>query len=364
MKRTHSECDEEDETTKRKKECDMEVLQEMQEKLTQKNNEVNAEMECAKQKYYISYFKKVIEKLPISKDIIDVSTISESIQGFSKVYSICQTCVNAEIQLKKLMALNSIYDMIFNLSSKVIHDKAIIPYLSSLIPKEVLMNAFSVFQTDLNEKEDDDTNKLHCVSYLIQDEIEKKETLKIPNPIYNRFTKQITALEKIGKGMCDRECLPNCKFFVQSCGGVCPVCRKYCRNQNNSKWWCIQNIKVYSTDELKNADYTFVEKMFQNSNVAIVRLSITNTYNFGNLAKIGGIIKYIIFVPESLLRPEEKVSNEILTLASTHFVPQNLPENNIILPENNIDKDNDIMALPYGYENKMVNNEEFDVKVQ
>ncbi|GBM91817.1 hypothetical protein AVEN_15696-1 [Araneus ventricosus] len=194
MKRSHEE--EEDIEFKRRKELDFEVLQEMQDKLLEKENEVSEEMECAKKKYYISYFKKVIEKLPISKDIIDVSTISENIQGFSKVYSICQTCVNAEIQLKKLMAINSIYDMIFNLGSKLVHDKAIIPYVSSLIPKNVLIEAFSVFQNDLNEKEDDDTNKLHCVSYLIQDEIEKKEILKIPNPIYNRFTKQITAVSK------------------------------------------------------------------------------------------------------------------------------------------------------------------------
>ncbi|GFT69146.1 uncharacterized protein NPIL_84681 [Nephila pilipes] len=193
MKRAHESSDSEVEA-KRKKECDIEVLQEMQEKLTRKGNEVNEEMESAKQKYYISYFKKVIEKLPISKDIVDVS---ENLQGFHKIYSICQTCVNAEIQLKKLMAINSINDMLFNLGSKLVHDKAIIPYLSNLIPKQVLMEAYSVFQTDLNEKEEeDDTNKLHCVSYLIQDEIEKKEGLKIPNPIYNRFTKQITAISK------------------------------------------------------------------------------------------------------------------------------------------------------------------------
>ncbi|GFR25849.1 uncharacterized protein TNCT_171311 [Trichonephila clavata] len=166
----------------------------MQERLVNKGKEVNEEMECAKQKYYISYFKKVVEKLPISKDIVDISSITESFQGFNKIYSICQTCVNAEIQLKKLMAINSIYDMLFNLGSKLVHDKAISPYLSALIPKDVLTEAFSIFQVDLNESSDDD--KLHCVSYLIQEEIEKKESLKIPNPIYNRFTKQISALSK------------------------------------------------------------------------------------------------------------------------------------------------------------------------
>ncbi|GFT61741.1 uncharacterized protein TNCV_2563731 [Trichonephila clavipes] len=191
MKRAHSDSDPE---SKRKKECDMEVLQEIQERLVHKGKEVNEEMECAKQKYYISYFKKVLEKLPISKDLIDTSAITESLQSFNKIYSICQTCVNAEIQLKKLMAINSIYDMLFNLGSKLIHDKAISPYLSNLIPKDVLTEAFSVFQLDLNEGNDDD--KLHCVSYLIQEEIEKNESLKIPNPIYNRFTKQIAALSK------------------------------------------------------------------------------------------------------------------------------------------------------------------------
>lgn len=195
MKRALEDCDEEEES-KKIKESDMSVLQEIQEKLTETGNELNTEMEHAKQKYYVSYFKKVVEKLPISKDIIDTSSISDSYEGFLKTYSIAKTCVNAEIQLKKMMAFNSIYDMLTGLAGKFIHDKVIVPNINSLVSNETLENAYSVYQNQLNDQVDEGTTELHCISYLIQDEIEKKETIKIPNPIYNRFTQQMTAVSK------------------------------------------------------------------------------------------------------------------------------------------------------------------------
>lgn len=195
MKRSYDEIDDED-STKKIKESDMEILQEVQDKLTQTNNEINKELEFAKQKYYVSYFKKAMEKLPICNDIIDTSTITDSYEGFLKTYSIAKTCVNAEIELKKMLAFNSIYDMITSVLGKCIHESVISPYLKLFVSPKNLENAYSIYQNELLFQEDANSTELHCISYLIQKEIEKKECMKIPNPMYNKCTQQLTALSK------------------------------------------------------------------------------------------------------------------------------------------------------------------------
>lgn len=193
MKRSLEDSDDERET-KRVKDSDMQVLQEMHEKLTQTGNEINAEMEAVKEKYYVSYFKKVLEKLPISNNIIDVSNIGDDHEGFIKTYTIAKTCVNAELQLKKIMAFNSIYDMLTGLAGKFVHDKYIVPNFDSFVSPDTLDRAYSAYQTQLAVQ--DDCSELHCISYLIQNEIDSKEPLKVPNPIFNRFTQQMTAVSK------------------------------------------------------------------------------------------------------------------------------------------------------------------------
>lgn len=191
MKRSHEDSENEEET-KRFKDSEMEVIQEMHEKLSQTSKEIDNEMEAAKEKYYISYFKKVIEKLPISNNIIDTSGITDTHEGFIKTYSIAKTCVNAEIQLKKIMAFNSIYDMVTGLAGKFIHDKYIIPNFNTYVPTQVLENAYAVYHEKMCCE--DECSELHCISYLIQNEIDSKEPLKVPNPIFNRFTQQMTAV--------------------------------------------------------------------------------------------------------------------------------------------------------------------------
>lgn len=193
MKRKNEDS-EETEEVKKMKESDLNVYHEIQEKLSETGNELNSELEKAKQKYYISYFKKAVEKLPITSDIIDINNIGEGYEGFLKTYSIAKTCVNADLQFKKIVAFNSIYDMITNVAGKFIHDRVIVPNMSSMVESDILNNAFKIYQKELTSQ--DDSSQLHCISYLIQDEIEKKEISKIPNPIYNRFTQQMSAVSK------------------------------------------------------------------------------------------------------------------------------------------------------------------------
>lgn len=194
-KRKHTEEISND-TTKKIKASDMNVLKEMQQKLTNADLKINDEIESTKQKYYVSYFKKVLKELPVCNNIIDLDSIEENKEGFYKTYSIAKTCVSSHLQLKKIMAFNSVFDMINGVISKYIHDKYITPHLKSFLSEHSLKNVFAKYQEALVSEDSKNVTELHCISYLIQCEVEKNQPITVPNPIFNRITQQVTALSQ------------------------------------------------------------------------------------------------------------------------------------------------------------------------
>lgn len=194
-KRKHTE-DISNDNAKKIKTSDINVLKEMQQKLTNTDTKINDEIEITKQKYFVSYFKKVLQQLPVCKNIIDLESIQENKEGFYKTYSIAKTCVSSHLQLKKIMAFNSVFDMINGVFSKYIHDKFISPNLKSFLSEHSMNNVFAKYQEALVSEDNQNVTELHCISYLIQNELEKSEPMRVPNPIFNRITQQITALSK------------------------------------------------------------------------------------------------------------------------------------------------------------------------
>lgn len=181
---------------KKVKTSDIEVLKEMQNKLNQSDAKITNEVELTRQKYFVSYFKKVLKELPVCSDVIDLDSIQESRDGFFKTYSIAKTCVSSHLQLKKIMAFNSIFDMIHGVVGKFIHDKYVRPNLKKFLSENSLRNAFIKYQESLVNEDGTKIVELHCIAYLIQNELEKQRPVKVPNPLFNRFTQQMTAISK------------------------------------------------------------------------------------------------------------------------------------------------------------------------
>lgn len=194
-KRKHTEDISKD-NAKKIKTSDISVLKEMQQKLTNTDTKINDEIELTKQKYFVSYFKKVLKELPVCNNIIDLESIQENKEGFYKTYSIAKTCVSSHLQLKKIMAFNSVFDMINGVISKYIHDKLISPNLKRFLSEHSMNNVFAKYQEALVSEDNQNVTELHCISYLIQNELEKSEPMRVPNPIFNRITQQVTALSK------------------------------------------------------------------------------------------------------------------------------------------------------------------------
>lgn len=181
---------------KKIKTTDIEMLKEMQSKLNLSDARIASEIEITRQKYFVSYFKKVLKELPVCRDIVDINTIDENRDGFFKTYSIAKTCVSSHLQLKKILAFNSIFDMVHGVIGKFLHDRYVKPGLKRFISENSLSNAFSKYQETLLNEDREKIVELHCIAFLIQEELSKAEPLRIPNPLYNRFTQQITAVSK------------------------------------------------------------------------------------------------------------------------------------------------------------------------
>ena len=197
MKRTSDE----DESTcakKRHVEVESQTLLELKDKVMEKvrnaDQGYDAELEDAKHKYYVSYFRKTLEKLPCSKNILDSINIENNRDGFYKCFSIAKMCVNCEVEMKKYKSINMVINIFSSLLGKVIHTNFVLPYFSGIVKPEDLSNALLTYQSEIAKT--DEPNELLCVAYLIQNELENETQLRIPNPMYDGLNKQISAISK------------------------------------------------------------------------------------------------------------------------------------------------------------------------
>ncbi|GFT61740.1 uncharacterized protein TNCV_2563721 [Trichonephila clavipes] len=162
-------------------------------------------------------------------------------------------------------------------------------------------------------------------------------------------------LDKIEYIMCKEKCPPS-TFFMESCNGICPECRKFKNIENNK--WCMMETKCFTRTGLYSASKEYFKNIFNNSEaLAIARIRINMKYQFMNNVKIGGKIKSIIFIKDNLLRNTNDMS-QVLTLDKSHCVPAQLPDNSILAvpkeyPDSAVPKeypDNSILAVPKEYE--------------
>ena len=142
----------------------------------------------------MSYFKKTLEKLPCSKELLESIDIDENRDGFYKCFSIAKMCVNCEVEIKKYKGINMIFNIVSGLVGKVVHTNFVQPYVTGMIDGEDLSRALIAYQTEINSGEE--PNELQCVAYLIQTELENEKPLRIPNPMFGGINRQITAVSK------------------------------------------------------------------------------------------------------------------------------------------------------------------------
>lgn len=147
------------------------------------------------------------------------------------------------------------------------------------------------------------------------------KVVKTENDDHVIFLDDCKPIIEIGNVMCHDAkdgMLKNCQFYMPACNGLCPQCRSHTIPTDNK--WCASETKVLTLDGLQIADRFYCASVFRGSSIAIVRLEIAMKYYFGSNAKIGGNIKSIIFVQDSLLKKPEEITGFLNV--NTNFVPK------------------------------------------
>ena len=190
--------DDGEEVESKRRQVESETLKEIRENLMDQvrnaNQSYDIELEEAKHKYYVSYFKQALEKLPHSKNILEKINIEDNRDGFYKCFSIAKMCVKCELDMKKYIGVNMVVNMFSSLVGKLVHANIVSPYFTGVIDDEELSNALLTYQSEIAK--DDAPNELQCVAYLIQNEMENESELRIPNPMFDGLNKQISAVSK------------------------------------------------------------------------------------------------------------------------------------------------------------------------
>lgn len=147
---------------------------------------------------------------------------------------------------------------------------------------------------------------------------------------------------EIGKVMCEKEFMQNCRFFLPICKGLCPACRSI-KGLKPGNDWCTQATFTYTPDGISIGTQRYLTTMFRSPTLAILRVNINMRYNFGANSKIGGKINTIIFIQENLMKP--KFGTEIVDVEDKINPPTEA-----------------VFGIPYGMTMDTEPEEEYDVE--
>src|ERR1700734_742317 len=143
-KRSHDEMSEdgtsghesEDESpSKRLKEADLSVLQSIKEQYMTLNEDINIELQLAKEKYLTEYMKNTMTHLPITSKVLDFfKDMLTRKESFTDILAVVKICINTTLGMKCCNTFNSVYEMFSNLGGQLLHKKFILRYLEPYVP--------------------------------------------------------------------------------------------------------------------------------------------------------------------------------------------------------------------------------------
>lgn len=191
------------------------------------------------------------------------------------------------------------------------------------------------------------------------------ELSKSKEPYHTLTVDNCKPLDYVGKVMCQKQpnatYASNSKFFVTTCNGDCPNCRKYklkYANVPKDNKWCLTSTKVFTSKGIELGTKEYCAAVFHRPTIAIVRLEINMKYfyNNGNSSKIGGVVKSVLFVQESLLRDDEDIKGILTLNDDASYVPESF------LSNEQAAEDENLFAIPKGAVVKHEAEDEFQVE--
>lgn len=202
MKRNNDDNDSETEEppTKQRREDSMEILEDLQTNLLkehpQLNDHVSQRLFDTQKQYFTVYMQKMMDKVPMGKDLINIVKEYGGENTFEYTFTAAKSFITSQIKVGQIKSLNAIFDMVYGLLSRYVHEKIITPTLSHVLASEQLQRAYEAYQEVAKADDDKSVLDMQSLLFCIQEFLEKHESVKVPNPFYSRMTQQMKAMSE------------------------------------------------------------------------------------------------------------------------------------------------------------------------
>ena len=197
MKRDHEEDSvEEDSSTKKSRQDETVILQDLQTNLLKGDLIPNIDrrlLETQKQ-YFTVYMEKLMHKIPMGEDLVKI--INDGSNEFEYMFTAAKSVIQSQMHVKQIKAFHAVFDMVYSLMWRYVHEKVVSPTLEKVLSSQQLKMAYEKYQACSKTEEDSSVVEMQCLLYCIQEMLESQEPVKIPNPLYARFTQQMKAMSE------------------------------------------------------------------------------------------------------------------------------------------------------------------------
>ncbi|GBL90165.1 hypothetical protein AVEN_739-1 [Araneus ventricosus] len=116
--------------------------------------------------------------------------------SFLCMYTAAKNVIQSNMRVKQIKSFHAVFDMVYGLFWRYMHEKVVSPSLSKMIPPRQLKEAYDTYQKYIQKEEEGNEFELQCLLYCIQEEMERENPSKIPNPLYSRLTQQMKAMSE------------------------------------------------------------------------------------------------------------------------------------------------------------------------
>lgn len=146
--------------------------------------------------YFTVYMERLMNKMPLGKELVNIISNRDGPNEFEYMFTAAKSLIQSQMRVKQIKAFHAVFDMVYGLVLRYVHEKVVSPALLKILSQKQLQSAYEKYQNCSDTDEDGTETEFQCLLYCIQEMLENKETVKIPNPLYSRFTQQMKAMSE------------------------------------------------------------------------------------------------------------------------------------------------------------------------
>lgn len=172
------------------------ILQDLQANLLKGdlNSSIEQRLFETQKQYFTVYMEKLMHKVPMGEDLVKI--VKGGANEFEYMFTAAKSVIQSQMRVKQIKAFHAVFDMVYSLMWRYVHEKVVSPTMEKVLSSTQLDRAYERYQACSKTEEEGSVVEMQCLLYCIQEMLESQEPVKIPNPLYSRFTQQMKAMSE------------------------------------------------------------------------------------------------------------------------------------------------------------------------